>query len=276
MTEPSKLFISYAREDSESARRLFFVLRKQPGVLPWLDSESLLPGARWTDEILNQIESCDFILVLLSRKSVNKAGFVQREIREAIERLQMFPPGRRVLIPIRLEPCEPSHRELRKLHYLDMFPSWDNAITNLFRSIGTRRYTHSFVALGSTQRDACRLAPLGSSYKVPPSQIIPVSLADLPEFSVELVPTPGLWEAGVPRNVFHGLWTRAVIRKSPLYRKSDWLDLSEIVFADKRSKRDKEKLIRIIKRQWALAREFPGYDESGWLKLHTLVQTHFK
>jgi TIR domain len=273
MTPPKTLFISYAREDGEVAKRLFLALRKQPGVTPWLDSENLLPGARWTDEVLRQIEACDFILVLLSRRSVTKEGFVQREIRESIERLLNFPPDRRVLIPIRLEPCQPSHRELRKLHYLDMFPSWDDALTKLFHSIGVRKFTHNFIALGTSKRHPCRLAPLGATYGMPPSQVVPVNVSNLPPISADRVPSVGLAENGTASSLFHGLWTST--SRSPCYRKSDWKQLWEIMFAKTRTKKQRQTLARILRRQWALAQEQPRFDDSPWRKLHGFLQTHF-
>ena len=47
------VFISYAREDHEAARRLYSEL-KQRGLEPWLE-ESLLPGQVWRDEISKAI-----------------------------------------------------------------------------------------------------------------------------------------------------------------------------------------------------------------------------
>ncbi|MCP3996150.1 MAG: TIR domain-containing protein [bacterium] len=44
------LFISYAREDLEIARRLYRDL-KNLGYPAWIDTEDLLPGQRWKDSI---------------------------------------------------------------------------------------------------------------------------------------------------------------------------------------------------------------------------------
>jgi hypothetical protein len=111
-----RIFISYAREDKEFLDRLFEELARHPDITPWLDTRNLLPGANWKDEILDEIERSDFILLLLSNRSIKKDGFVQREMREAIEKLSLIAPGNRVLIPIRVEECEPKHRELRLLN----------------------------------------------------------------------------------------------------------------------------------------------------------------
>ncbi len=45
-----KVFISYAKEDYETALKLYNDL-KQVGVTPWLDKKDLLPGANWENRI---------------------------------------------------------------------------------------------------------------------------------------------------------------------------------------------------------------------------------
>ena len=275
MTTPKSLFISYAREDTVAAKRLYAALRRQPGLSPWLDSESLQPGARWSDEVLDQIETADFILILLSKKSVAKSGFVQREVHEALDRLHMFPPTRRVLIPIRLEPCQPAHRELRKLHYLDMFPSWGTAIAKLLESMGVREYTHNFVALGSTKHDTCRLAPLGTTFGMPRLQVLPVNVSRLPPISAAGIPIDGFnKQAGTVHDLLNHIWSQSVRPQPSCYRKSDWRTLSIIMFTPKRTVKERETFARILRRQWALAQESPNYDASAWLKFYGFIHFH--
>jgi len=81
---PSKVFISYAREDLPAARRLFGDLAAI-GVQPWLDQECLLPGQHWEREIHTALRGADFAVVLLSTRQVEKRGYVQREIRKALK-----------------------------------------------------------------------------------------------------------------------------------------------------------------------------------------------
>ncbi|MHC4124586.1 MAG: toll/interleukin-1 receptor domain-containing protein, partial [Planctomycetota bacterium] len=80
------VFISYAREDAAIADRLYQDLIGVRGVTPWLDSKKLLPGVRWKFEIMEAVKRCDLFIVLLSNKSVSKKGFVQYEIREALDK----------------------------------------------------------------------------------------------------------------------------------------------------------------------------------------------
>jgi hypothetical protein len=87
-----KVFISYAREDVGPARRLFDSLT-EAGAEPWLDVENLLPGQHWELEIEKAIKQTDFVIALLSSKSMRKRGFMQQELRSALSTLDEIPEG---------------------------------------------------------------------------------------------------------------------------------------------------------------------------------------
>jgi hypothetical protein len=55
------------------------------GFEPWLDEEDLLPGQIWADEIPRALKASEFILVFFSRNSVAKRGYVQREMKMALD-----------------------------------------------------------------------------------------------------------------------------------------------------------------------------------------------
>jgi hypothetical protein len=133
-----QVFISYAREDIYEARRLFLDLQAIDGIDPWLDEESLLPGMNWEDEILAAITSSQFVIVLLSSSSIEKTGFVQKELRNAIEKLDYLPPGEVFIIPARIESCEPRFRALQRLQYVDLFPDWENGISKIYATLKSR------------------------------------------------------------------------------------------------------------------------------------------
>ncbi len=95
-----RVFISYAREDKTMAQQLFHDLRKN-GVDPWLDDENLLPGQHWELEIGKAIKNCDYFLALLSSQSVSKQGYVQKELKTALDILGECPKSRIFLIPAR-------------------------------------------------------------------------------------------------------------------------------------------------------------------------------
>ena len=97
-------FISYAREDRDIARRLHRDL-SACGSQPWLDIESHLGGQNWQRAISSAIRECSHFLALISHHSVSKRGFVQREVAQALQILEMFPPDEVFVIPVRLEDC---------------------------------------------------------------------------------------------------------------------------------------------------------------------------
>ena len=130
----TSVFISYAREDRDVARKLFSELRTA-GLDPWFDEESLLPGQKWRPAILEGIRSACYFVALLSSCSVNKKGFVQKEITEALDILDEYTESDIYLIPVRLDECLPSHSKLRSLNYLDLFPDWEQGVQKLLRAL---------------------------------------------------------------------------------------------------------------------------------------------
>lgn len=105
------------------------------GADPWLDSEKLLPGQDWNYEINKALDDSDVILLCLSKRSVNKEGYVQREIRLALDREQEMPEGRIFLIPGRLEECE-LPRRLQSYQWVDLFT--EKGMQKLVQSLNLR------------------------------------------------------------------------------------------------------------------------------------------
>lgn len=128
-------FISYAREDGDMARRLCDDLRML-GAEPWFDQKDMVGGQDWQDTIRDAVRACSHFIALLSSNSVNKRGFVQKELRQAIDILAEFPPGQIFVIPVRLDDVQPTHEEIRKLHWVDFFPSYPEGLHRLARSMG--------------------------------------------------------------------------------------------------------------------------------------------
>lgn len=131
---PRTVFISYAREDAPRAKQLHDDLRRA-GIEPWLDQEALLPGQRWDLAIEQAIARSEFIVVLLSRRSVEKTGYYQKEIRQALEYADARPDGSIYLIPVRLEAFELTHPKLAKFQYADLFPSWEYGLRKILHAI---------------------------------------------------------------------------------------------------------------------------------------------
>ena len=130
-TAAPSIFVSYAREDGEQAKLLYDELRSM-GFSPWIDREDIPAGKEWAPEIKTAMRAADFVIVCLSNKSVSKRGFVQRELRDALELYDEIPEGRVFLLPVRLEDC-PVPSQLSKFQYTDLFE--DLGLDRLSRSI---------------------------------------------------------------------------------------------------------------------------------------------
>lgn len=127
-----KVFISYVREDRAVAKKLYDDLQSA-GVTPWLDSEDLLPGQNWKIIIPQILKATDYIVVLLSAHSISKRGYVQKEIKIALDLLDELPASDIFIIPVRLDDCEPLDERLQNLHWVDLAASYENGLKQILR-----------------------------------------------------------------------------------------------------------------------------------------------
>ncbi|MFI5262937.1 MAG: TIR domain-containing protein [Candidatus Kapaibacterium sp.] len=77
------IFISYSRDDQKQALGLLNMLRRE-GYDVWIDQEAIPGASIWSDEIVQNIKSCDIFIALLSSSSVSSAN-VGKEIGLAAE-----------------------------------------------------------------------------------------------------------------------------------------------------------------------------------------------
>ncbi|MBB4911305.1 toll/interleukin-1 receptor domain-containing protein [Actinophytocola algeriensis] len=143
--ERVKAFISHSSVDHEKVAAVRDWLIEN-NVDPWVSSERLLPGQDWELEINKAIHSSDVIIVCLTDRSIDKAGYVHAEIRRALDLVERMPEGEIFLIPLRLELCEPPFRIL-KYHYVDFFEP--SGRTQLMRALRQRATTLAKAPLGS-------------------------------------------------------------------------------------------------------------------------------
>jgi formylglycine-generating enzyme required for sulfatase activity len=129
-----KVFLCHAKEDKSAVRQLYIFLRKN-GIDAWLDEEKLLAGQDWKLEIPKAIYSSDAIIVCLSKNSITKEGYVQKEIKSALDVADEKPDGTIFIIPARLEECTVPGR-LSQWQWLDLFN--ERGGEKLMRSLLTR------------------------------------------------------------------------------------------------------------------------------------------
>src|SRR6266498_5179017 len=133
---PLRVFLCHASEDKPSVRKLYNLLAAENWIEPWIDEENLLPGQDFDLEILKATREADAIIICLSKISVTKVGYVNKEIRRALDIAQEKAEGAIYVIPLRLDDCAPSFERLKQLHWLDYFKS--NAHEKLLKSLHAR------------------------------------------------------------------------------------------------------------------------------------------
>ena len=135
-----RVFLCHASQDKPVVRELYQRLAAEPWIDPWLDEERLLPGQDWNLEIEKAVESSDAVIVCVSKTSVSKEGYVQRELRQvlniALEKLD----GEIFILPVKLEESD-LPRKLQDRHALDYFPvsNQSTAYEKLKRSLQIRK-----------------------------------------------------------------------------------------------------------------------------------------
>lgn len=137
-------FVSYAREDEKFVAEVSQRLRDH-GAVTWFDRRDLLPGDDWEMRIEKGIENSDFFLSFISRESIDRIGFKNRELMLALKQQSLRPRGRVFLIPILIDDCVPPH-DLRNLNWLKI--SEANWFESLLRTIAPWYIKHNLAVNG--------------------------------------------------------------------------------------------------------------------------------
>lgn len=128
--EFKQIFIGYAREDRKIAESVYTSLA-EIGLFVWIDYKSIMPGENWKNAVKRGISNSRYFIALLSRHSIIKRGFVQKELRIALDILEEFPPTDIFIVPVRIDDCQPTHEKLLELNWVDLFPSFSEGIEKL-------------------------------------------------------------------------------------------------------------------------------------------------
>lgn len=145
LTRPLRVFLCHASEDKAAVRVLYRRL-KALGIDPWLDEEDLVAGQDWEFQIRKAVRDADIVLACLSERGVGKTGFVQREIKLALDVAEEQPEGAIFIVPLKLNECVVPER-LRQWHWVDYFE--ERGHENLLRALRERASTLEQVALPS-------------------------------------------------------------------------------------------------------------------------------
>jgi Tol biopolymer transport system component len=133
-----RVFLCHASQDKPAVRELYQRLKKEGWIDPWLDEEKLTLGQHWTSAIEDALDAADVVVIFLSQNSVQKEGFVQRELNYAWEISLEKPRNVIFLIPFRLDNCEVP-RYLRSRQWGDYFEDEkERTYQTLLRSLKER------------------------------------------------------------------------------------------------------------------------------------------
>lgn len=80
------IFLSYATPDRERVLA-FYEWLKQVGFNVWIDCRSIKPGQNWDFEIKRALDKYSLVVAFVSHNSFNRRGYVQRELKLALDKL---------------------------------------------------------------------------------------------------------------------------------------------------------------------------------------------
>jgi hypothetical protein len=137
--EKTLIFLSYARDDEDEVKRIYKRLQDE-GYHPWMDQFDILPGENWQLSIKTALKKAEFFLVFLSPNSVYRRGYLQREIRLALDSGDEMLMSDIYLIPVRLSKCSIPD-ELSSFQCVDIFDDtgWDRLLLAIKTGLKKRK-----------------------------------------------------------------------------------------------------------------------------------------
>jgi TolB-like protein/Flp pilus assembly protein TadD len=97
------VFLSYASQDAEAARRICGTLRNA-GIEVWLDQSELRGGDAWDRQIRKQIRDCTLFIPIISARSQSRLeGYFRREWKLAVERTYDMAEEKAFLLPVTID-----------------------------------------------------------------------------------------------------------------------------------------------------------------------------
>jgi hypothetical protein len=132
--EKPKIFLSYARKDKDAVDKLYRDLTNS-NCLPWQDDKDITGGENFELAIAREVDNSDFFIACLSTNSVNREGYIQKELKWALDKWEEKPGNAIYIIPVRLdEECKmPVELERLKLQYINLYE--ENGFNKILEAI---------------------------------------------------------------------------------------------------------------------------------------------
>jgi hypothetical protein len=139
--EPQTIFLSYASPDRHRVSPYADALESS-GFTVWIDYKRLKAGQQWDFEIRRELEKAAIVIVFISNNSVDRRGYVQREIKIAVDKAQEKLTGDIYLIPVLLDEHTPIPEEIRQIQCVrsweaDHLSAIEEAIRHQLHVIGS-------------------------------------------------------------------------------------------------------------------------------------------
>lgn len=119
MRRSARIFLSYAHKDQDQVNEIYDKL-SAAGHVPWMDSRDIIGGEDFRHAIETSIRRADLILACLSNNSVDRRGFIQRELKQALDLWKERLDDDIYIIPARLEECTVPE-SLANFQWVDLF-----------------------------------------------------------------------------------------------------------------------------------------------------------
>lgn len=186
-----RVFLCHSSHDKAVVNKVYSLLNTEGWIDPWLDSKKLLPGMDWNMEIEKAVETSHIVLVFLTNNSVNKEGYIQRELRLVLDVALNMAEGTIFVIPLRLEDCE-LPRRLRSWQWLDYFPAEarPEAYERLLSSLKIRADKLGIATDGGKSPVKAELTPAPTPRKSPVSVVATPPPAAEPDSDLDLYIPP--------------------------------------------------------------------------------------
>jgi CheY-like chemotaxis protein len=117
-TKPPTIFLSYASPDLARVTPYFEHLQAR-GFEVWMDCKKLKAGQHWGSEIRRALDEAAVIVVFVSANSIDRRGYVQREIKIALEKAEEKLLSDIYLIPVIIDDNVEIPVALKHLHCIN-------------------------------------------------------------------------------------------------------------------------------------------------------------
>src|SRR5215469_11772310 len=142
-TPTGAVFLSYASQDADAAKRICDALRAA-GIEVWFDQSELRGGDAWDHSIRKQIKSCALFIPVVSRHTHDRdEGYFRLEWKLAVDRSHLMTAHRAFLLPVVIDDTRDD----------------DENVPDRFREVQWTRLPDGQTPSAFVERVKCLLAP---------------------------------------------------------------------------------------------------------------------